>query len=265
MSVTPYYEDEYSTLYLGDSLGVLAQLPDDQFDAVVTDPPYSSGGMVRSDRTNKKPSQKYEQTTNLTKAANFFGDNRDQRSWHYWTALWLSECLRLTKPEGRVLTFADWRQLPTLTDALQAGGWVWRGLVAWDKGPTARAPHTNYFRHQAEYVAWGSNGVLRPREPGTGGCWPGVITEPVKRADKHHMTGKPTMLMRKLLLCVPDGGSVLDPFAGSGSTLLAAKSLGLRSVGIEINLHHCEVAARRLRGVEVAPGMAEQLQLGEAS
>ncbi|MCZ5321894.1 hypothetical protein O5699_04105 [Escherichia coli] len=59
------------------------------------------------------------------------------------------------------MVFSDWRQLPALTDAFQAGGVLWRGLVVWDKTQASRAPHTGYFRHQAEYVVWGSNGKSR--------------------------------------------------------------------------------------------------------
>ena len=90
----------------------------------------------------------------------FGGDNRDQRSWLAWCAMWLDMC-RVTLCEGAyAMVFTDWRQLPALTDAFQAGGLVWRGLIPWDKTEASRAPHKGYFRHQAEYVVWGSNGPL---------------------------------------------------------------------------------------------------------
>jgi site-specific DNA-methyltransferase (adenine-specific) len=63
-----------------------------------------------------------------------------------------------------------------------------------------------------------------------------------------HPTVKPLKLMQYLLtlLSTPTGGRVLDPFAGSGSTLLAAKLLGRRAMGIELEEHFCEIAASRL-------------------
>jgi len=63
-----------------------------------------------------------------------------------------------------------------------------------------------------------------------------------------HPTVKPLKLMQYLLtlLSTPTGGRVLDPFAGSGSTLLAAKLLGRPAMGIELDEHSCEVAAARL-------------------
>ena len=64
-----------------------------------------------------------------------------------------------------------------------------------------------------------------------------------------HPTVKPTSLMHWLLtmLATPDGGVVLDPFMGSGTTLRAARDLGLRAVGIDIEEKWCELAAARLK------------------
>lgn len=55
---------------------------------------------------------------------------------------------------------------------------------------------------------------------------PGVIRESVRKPDKHHLTGKPTELMRQLVRICETDGRVLDPFAGSGTTLVAAQSIG---------------------------------------
>jgi site-specific DNA-methyltransferase (adenine-specific) len=66
-----------------------------------------------------------------------------------------------------------------------------------------------------------------------------------------HATVKPLKLMEHLLtlLSTPSGGVVFDPFAGSGSTLLAAKKLGRPSIGIELSEHNCEIAAARLESL----------------
>lgn len=230
-------------LRLGECLGILSTLATGTVDAVICDPPYSSGGFTRSDR-NADPKQKYEQTGVEVIRNSFSGDNRDGRSWCYWMALWLSECARIVKPNGYALVFTDWRQLPLATDALQAGGFVWRGIIAWDKGPAARAPHTGYFRHQAEYVVWGTVGVSKPAA--WGGPWPGVVQQPVLQADKHHLTGKPTRLMEQLVQCAPAGGTVLDPFMGSGTTGVACARTGRNFIGIEIDPGYFAVAERRI-------------------
>ncbi|HFS8223669.1 TPA: hypothetical protein ACH2JG_003922 [Enterobacter hormaechei] len=77
-----------ATIYCGDSLEILREITG-EFDAVITDPPYSSGGMTRSDR-QAKPSGKYVGNNNYHE---FFGDNRDVRSWAFWMTQWMSQAV----------------------------------------------------------------------------------------------------------------------------------------------------------------------------
>lgn len=230
-------------LHHGDALAVLRTLASDSVDAVIVDPPYSSGGATRSDR-NQTPNKKYTQGGTVTLRPEFSGDNRDSRSYAYWTQLWLSECLRIVKPSGYLLTFSDWRQLPTTADAIQAGGWVWRGIVVWDKGRGARAAHTGYFRSQTEYVLWGTKGVSRKAEHG--GPFDGVYRQSVKQKDKHHITGKPTDLMRQLVQIVSPNAVILDPMAGSFTTGVAAILEGRRFIGIEMEKHYHDLGHQRI-------------------
>ena len=143
--------------------------------------------------------------------------------------------------------FSDWRQVPTATDALQIAEFTWRGIVAWDKGLGARAPHKGYFRHQCEYVVWGTNGGCAKAEHT--GPYPGCFHFPVRQSDKFHLTGKPTPLMRELVSIVPEGGIVLDPFAGSGTTAVAAKEAGQHYIAIEKSAHYAAIARERLNEV----------------
>lgn len=239
----PYFERNGVTLYLGDAVAIVPTLRPASIDALVTDPPYSSGGMTTSERL-RDPAVKYCQSGETCGRPSFEGDTRDQRSYLAWSALWLAACRRAVKPTGYGLVFTDWRQLPTVTDALQAGGWIWRGIVAWDKGRGARAPHKGFIRHQCEYVAWGTHGKVPQRTDA--GPFDGCHHVPVIRADKHHMTGKPTELMKRLIEVVPAGGTVLDPFAGSGTTAVACAMTGRRCVLIEQSEAYCEVIADRL-------------------
>jgi site-specific DNA-methyltransferase (adenine-specific) len=233
-------------MHHGEALAVLRTMPDASFDAIVTDPPYSSGGFTRGDRTGSTKT-KYTLTGMLVDRPQFAGDNRDQRSFGYWCTLWLSECLRVAKPGAPICVFSDWRQLPTTTDVLQAGGFVWRGLVVWDKTEACR-PAMGRFAAQCEYVVWGTAGPSPDREDV--GCLWGVIREPVRPADKHHITGKPTAVMRQLVHVCPPGGVVLDPFAGSGTTGVAAVLEGRRFVGIEITAEYVAIARERLQAID---------------
>jgi len=196
------------TLIQGEALPALHAMADESIDAVITDPPYSSGGFSRDDK-GKDPDAKYTQSSAQGRYPSFSGDSRDQRSYLAWCSLWIAECVRVLKPGGYFLAFTDWRQLPVMTDAVQAGGVFWRGIVAWDKGRGARAPHKGYFRHQCEYVIWGTKGAAIQLEHD--GPFDGCIQSTVRRDDKHHMTGKPTALMRELVRPVLPGGGSARP------------------------------------------------------
>jgi site-specific DNA-methyltransferase (adenine-specific) len=235
------------TVYHGEALQVLMNMPSESIDCVLTDPPYSTGGTYAGQR-QQPPSVKYQSSDAQKKHHDFHGDNRDQRSFITWATLWLSECYRVSKPGSVLMTFTDWRQLPAMTDALQAGGWLWRNIVVWDK-PTAR-PTLGGFRNQCEYVLVGVKGKFQPCHRQ---CLPGVFKHSiVSHQRKQHMTEKPLPLLIDLLAISPEGGVVLDPFMGSGSTGAAALSTGRKFIGVEMDNGYYEVACRRVFGGEKA-------------
>lgn len=169
-------------------------------------------------------------------------DSRDQRSFFAWASLWLAESWRIAKPGAQCYVFTDWRQLPVVTDAVQAGGWTWRGLLVWDKG--VGRPMKGRYRNHLEYVVWCSNGAM----PEADDIYPSTLLHvPTVPSDKRdHPTQKPVALIETLLSVCPQGGIVLDPFMGSGTTLEAAKYSGRGAIGIEIDPKYCDDGARRL-------------------
>lgn len=246
--MTPYAQGQRWTLYAGDSLDVLRQLPAGEADAVMTDPPYSSGGSFRGDRTGttntKYLSSGSKQADYLPQ---FGGDNRDQRGYLVWSALWLGMALELVVEGAPLVCFTDWRQLPTTIDAIQAGGWVWRGIAPWIK-PTAR-PQMGRIASAAEFAVWGTAGpALDLPEVG---CISGYkLCAPPRGDEREHTTQKPVDVMSWLVGVARPGGLVLDPFAGSGSTGVAALETGRRFVGIEREPAYLDIAARRLKQAE---------------
>ena len=261
----PYYSDDRVTLYGGDALAVMASLPTASVDAIVCDPPYSSGGMVRGDRAQTDTKAKYsggygKQPTH----ADFTGDSRDQRAYAYWTALWLSEALRVARPGSLCLMFTDWRQLPATTDAIQSGGWVWRGIVPWAK-PSSR-PMPGGFSASCEYVVWGSAGAIE-RDYENGIYAPGFFRANSPR-DREHLTQKPVEVMRELVKICPEGGTILDPFMGSGTTGVAAMIEGRDFIGAEMIERFQQISERRIReaqGLVVDRGDQGALTFGEGA
>lgn len=248
------------TIYQGECLAILRELPPDSVDGLITDPPYSSGGQFRGDRV-QSTSTKYvvqeERDGEAAKRPDFFGDTRDQRGFVVWASIWLAECLRIAKPGAPACLFIDWRMLPALSDAFQAAGWVWRGVLPWDKEharPTLGRP-TN----QCEYVIWGSKGAMDPKRK-TGApsnTIKGVVRHRVPQDDKFHQTGKPVPVMQHLCQVVEPRGVILDPFMGSGSTLVAALREGYQAIGCELSAEYFDVTRQRLEAM-VGPMSEEQ-------
>lgn len=224
------FDSDGLQLIQGECLGVLESLrrAGEQFDALLTDPPYASGALHIGGKS-RPTAEKYQHTGTIGIHPDFSGDARDQLSWSHWCALWLNACRAILKPGAAVMMFCDWRQLSAAVNCLQAGGFVFRGIVVWKK-KTAR-PTAGRFRAQSEFIVWGSNGSMPLRE---GVYLDGVFEHSSPTGSKRvHASQKPVGLLRDLLAIVPAGGRVLDPFAGSASTLLAARELQLQAVGIE--------------------------------
>lgn len=233
--MTPYYDDHGVTIYHGDVFEVVDTAG--SFDAILTDPPYSSGGIFRSDRTALKPTEKYSRAASVA-YRHFGGDNRDQRSYLAWLTLWIALAGRGITPGGSICVFSDWRQLAVTTDAVQAGGFVFRGIGTWHK--RGGKPTKGCFRAGSEFVVHGTWGRTEAE------CYPDSVLSTSLMRDKQHVAQKPVEVMDWLCTFCPRGGTVLDPFMGSGSTLVAARRRGLRAIGGDIDEHWCELAAKRL-------------------
>ena len=229
-------------IHSGDCLEIMRGMETGSIDAVVTDPPYSSGGMFRGDRM-APPEEKYVyDSTKRTCRTGFSGDNKDQRSFLLWSILWMSEARRLVKPGGILACFTDWRQLPAVTDAVQCSGWVWRGVGTWWK-PGIRM-QKGRMSYSSEFVVYATHGVP---SGGRGNPQSVISCPPVRGGDKLHVAEKPVPVLEWLLGLVPEEGTVLDPFVGSGTTGVAAVRGGFGFVGIEMDSGYCQVAEARIR------------------
>lgn len=248
-NMKPYYQDSAVTIYHGDVLDILPSMP--MVDAIVTDPPYSSGGMYRSDRS-KDTTSKYQLSKETNRTYDTFsGDNRDQRTFEKWFTLWSRMALDVVNGHGGLVSFIDWRNLSSVIDAVQIAGWTYAALTPWHKG-TDQRPIKGWFRLNVEYLVWSTKGSIKKGCFAEGDCWDGVFYHRINGIEKYHQTGKPVELMRSVLLVRPEWKYFLDPFIGSGTTLRAAKDLGLKAIGIEKEEKYCEIAAQRM-AQEVLP------------
>ncbi|MET0322533.1 MAG: site-specific DNA-methyltransferase [Duganella sp.] len=227
-------------LHQVDATDFVRQLPRSSIDMLLTDPPYCSGGLHIGARS-KRPGKKYMLSATSETYEDFDFDNMDQRSWQYWCQGWLAGAFNALKPGGLVVCFIDWRQLPALTDVIQAAGFRLQGIAVWDKTPGRVRPRNGGFNQQAEFIVWACKGAL----PQRGTYLPGVFSSRLE-LPKRHMTEKPMEIARAIVNLVPQGGTVLDLFSGSGTFLLAAKEAGLNWTGTELQPAIYELASQRL-------------------
>lgn len=237
-------------LMQGDCLDLMKDIPDGSVDMVLADPPYSSGGLFAGDR---KASTRTKYCDNDYNGSNrfqdFSGDNMDQRSFTEFMRMVLSKCRQKAKPESICATFVDWRNLPALTDALQGAGWVWRGIVVWNKCTARNIP--GRFRQDCEFIVWGTNGPKSVDWTPGFTALPGFYNEKsVPTKQKHHQTEKSVELLEKLLAICECGGVVFDPFMGSGSTGVAAVNTGRSFIGMELDAGYFKMAQKRIAEAE---------------
>lgn len=233
------------TLYRGDALEILPTLPAGKIKAIITDPPYSSGGAYRGDRVQTTVA-KYVQSGVQLERSDFTGDNRDQHSFLVWCSLWMSAARHASAPGAVLCSFIDWRQVPTLTDAVQCGGWVWRNLCTWVK-PGVRM-QKGRFSGSAEYVVYATNG---PHDQDEGECSPQnwIMCAPVAAEDKEHIAEKPLAVVKWAMSVSAPDALVCDPFMGSGTTAEAVIGTKRTFIGFEIDKQAFDGACLRLTKV----------------
>jgi DNA modification methylase len=242
--VTPYYSHAGIEIYHGDCLAVLGEIAlEPALSAVVMDPPYasgarteaaksSSGSMIRGQRWAAKPIENDQMTT-----AGFVWLMREV----------LMACRDSLVDGGSVLSFIDWRQWPHLLGACESVNLRVQGMIIWDKDTFGLG---NGFRVQHELIMHAAKGVPRVLNHGTAN-----VLRCSRESNIDHPSPKPTPLVKQIVQVVSDKNDlILDPFLGSGTTLVAAKELGRRAIGIEIEERYCEIAAKRL-SQEILPGM----------
>ncbi len=219
-------------------------------DAIVTDPPYSSGTRREAQKGLRKSMRRE------TEAVEWFdSDSLTSQGLAYLMRSCALQWLRLLKPGGHILCFTDWRMYPTMAAAIESADLRAANLVVWDKTMFGMGAH---FRNQHELIMHFTKGVgVGPQRRDI----PNVLRHrPIR--DGVHPTEKPVKLIEELLsVVVPQGGIVLDPFAGSGSTGRAARNLGIRSILIERSPEYLNIIRDTLVGSAVAGGLFAEVEV----
>ncbi len=204
-----------NTVLQGDCVERMAELPDRCVDFVLTDPPYLVGYRDRSGRT-------------------IANDSDDQ-----WLGPAFAEAYRLLKPDSFCVSFYGWNRADLFLAAWRAAGFRPIGHLVFQKN---YASNVGFLRHQHEQAYLLAKGK------------PSMAARPIPdvlrwryTGNRLHPTQKPVAPLVSLIEAFTQPGDlVLDPFCGSGSTLVAAQQSGRDYLGVEIDPAHYRTAARRL-------------------
>lgn len=229
-----YYSDEAVQLYCADCREILPLLP--KVDLVLTDPPYASGA-----RTDSNRQVRGSMLRSMEDEEWFSHDSMTTWGFQWFMRSVLAELRSGIQPGSHIYWFTDWRMTPTVYGMLEAHGYRVNHCLVWAKQHFGMG---TYWRNQHENIVFASLGQPSPMlNKGMGSVIAAANISPDQR---QHPTEKPLELIERIITAVP-GSLILDPFCGSATTLRAAKNLGRRAIGIEIEEKYCEISAKRLK------------------
>lgn len=212
------------TIITGDCMSVLRDMATESIDMVITDPPYGIDYQ----------SARKEKARRITKIAN-------DKSPFIW---WIYDAARILKRGGGVLCFTRWDVQQVFIDALRLGGLTVKSVIVWDKKTHGMGDLKGSFAPRYEAIIFASKGRYEFPEKRPDDL---IACAKVGNQSLAHPNEKPVALLEQLIeaTTVP-GALILDPFAGSGSTLVAAAKKGRQYIGIEIDEQYSKLVAARV-------------------
>jgi site-specific DNA-methyltransferase (adenine-specific) len=258
MSSEPYFTDGTFTLYSGDCLRILSELPDESVDLIFADPPYNlSNGGFTCHAGRRAPVDKGAWDVSS-------GIEEDFR----FHEKWIRECRRILKESGSIWISGTYHSIYSCGFALQKSGFHILNDICWFKPNAPPNLSIRYFTASHETLIWARKGrgsrhtfnyqLLKA------GDWPG---DELKKAGRQmrtvwsipsprgmekrygsHPTQKPCALLKRIILaCSREGDLVLDPFTGSSTTGIAACATGRRFIGIDTEPKFLDLSLARYR------------------
>jgi len=237
----------------GDCLDEFAKIDDNTFDMTFADPPF-----------------------NLNKAYSEYKDAKGETEYYHWCQDWIYEMIRVTMPTGSIFLHNIPKWLTQFTCYMEDYAWF-RHWISWDApsgpmGNSLQPAHYGilYYTKESDTKAHelrmphkrcrdskscnlllkdygGKKDTIHPFGPLISDVWTDIHRCKHDRYKDNHPCQLPIHLMERLvLLCTEEGGSVLDCFAGTGTSLIAAKRLGRKYLGIEQSQEYVDIAENKL-------------------
>jgi site-specific DNA-methyltransferase (adenine-specific) len=239
-------------LYQGDSLAVMAKLPEASFDMIFADPPYflSNGGTTCQSG----------QMVSVNKGS--WDKLSTVEEMHQFNLTWLAACKRLLKSDGTLWVTGTLHNIYSVGFALKSLQYKILNDIAWHKINPPPNLACRYFTHAHETVIWARKeekskhyfnySAMKEENEGKQmqSVWYIPPPKPFEKRFGKHPAQKPEALLARIITAsTPLGALVLDPFCGSGTTGVVCAQLGRKFVGIDQEVEYLEKATQRLNDV----------------
>lgn len=252
-----YYQDKQITLYQGDCLEILTEIPDNSIDMIFADPPYflSNGGIsckagkiVCVDKAEWDKSQGFEKD-------------------FIFTYSWIEECWRILRPHGTIWISGTRHNIFMVGTILQQLNFNLLNDITWFKPNAPPNLSCKYFAHSHETLLWArkyknkthrfnydivkqwesKDDIFKNSGKQMRSVWSIPLTPQKEKKHGNHPTQKPLELLRRIILsstCI--GDVVLDPFNGSGTTGIICKEYNRKYIGIDLEKKYLNLTLKRL-------------------
>ena len=261
--------DGESAAYCGDGLEFMAALPENSVDCIWTDPPY----LLSNDGVTCVAGKRV--SVNKGDWDRSGGIEQD----HEFNLSWLRECHRILKPAGTIWVSGTYHIYLSVGMALMQLGFRILNDIVWEKNNPPPNLGCRCFAHSTETLLWATKAVKGSKHRYTfnyqemkaenGGkqmqtVWRMAAAGKAEKRHGKHPTQKPLALIERCLRASTNPGDlVVDPFAGSFTTGVAALKLGRRFIGSELLEEYAELGANRLaEGAGASAGDAVAVDLG---
>ncbi|MGI6156224.1 MAG: DNA-methyltransferase [Enterococcus lemanii] len=251
MELPPIYEENLVSIIQGNSLDLLKKMKTESIDVIATDPPFflSNGGITcQSGKMVSVDKGDWDKTDSMT---------MDEFYYQF-----LQEAKRILKPNGTIWVFGTMHNIFSLGSIMQQMEFKILNNITWQKTNPAPNLSCRMFTHSTETIIWAKKNQKSKhlfnyqlmKEINNGkqmkDVWTTSTTKKSEKSFGKHPTQKPLEIMNKIILAsTKEGDIILDPFMGSGTTLVSAKRLGRRAVGIDLENEYIKIAIERLKNM----------------
>jgi site-specific DNA-methyltransferase (adenine-specific) len=256
------------TVVTGDCLKILSKYPDGYFDACITDPPYNISG---HDGKKSIGWLKSNPTWELEKKFNKIDaewDKFSEADYRSFTINWIKEITRVVKPNGNILIFGSYHNIYRIGATLEDLDLRIVNSIIWYKRNAFPNVTQRMFCESTEQVIWAVNNTRKKAKNWTfnyhvmsgltengkqmRNMWDIPMTSPSEKSYGKHPSQKPLKVADRLVLgCTNSGDKILDPFSGSGSFAVSAKSNGRHFLGIDVDSEYVRLAKKRLGQIKL--------------